>query len=837
MEDEHVLKRQDTTESPRRSGEKREAAEVEEEAEKRQKAGESSEGKYEGAEVHMDEEKDAVRPTRPAEHEAEGSPSGKIAKLYPPHYAGIQSVEAHGDEELGLEHIPEEMSEEMQYSYGGEEDGDPPDVTQEELDALDKEATKVEIERMLKIPAMEESTNEEVRACSGYTISTRLVYTWKHRVEQGGWFRRARLVARQFKASVEADQTFAPTSLMIIPKMMIHVLLNVCAGFTAMTLDIKDAFLMADQPAEEKAFIKDDVFMVGTPQILQEFVMFLKSVKKWKVEAKGPFTAGEKFLYLKRQFKITEDHCDIRCDRKQYYGLEKELDLFCKAYRKTPLDQNFTKKDDSPLLEAEEVTKFRSIVGRLMYMASERPDAQFGIQCLARKMSAPTKQALKNAWHLCSYLQGTIDYGVRLSRREKGRSVLDTREEEEINNGPAHLVEVLTDADYAGNRDDRKSTTSFQVYIDGNLIESRVRTQKAIALSSGESEFVAVVAGCSDGMLIKHLLNKMTGGSCLMKVRTDSSAARSMVQRQGIGRVRHLDASLLWVQQKESERAFSIAAIPSELNSADIGTKSLTKKRLLGLLYMMKFVDAVGDRVGTEEYKDLEYQYQIKKGTMKMMKSKDIRIGLLLLMARMNSVAGSPIEQEEKTGNDYGWWALVLCAAIGALSTLSWLRIFMIEGLYGMLGQMIKYETSARQETTSQKCDQQTQATEWIDSYIWQQYEEEKEEMEEEMNNMQAALLEAEEMIGHLQEDLKEVRRQRDDHLNMFLKSQQQQAKLEKKFCNLRKAPSGHVIHFDSRCRYWQKASEAAFCSTCQDEGAVSEHAETSNRIPTGQSS
>ena len=52
MEDEQVLKRQDTTESPRKSAEKREAAEVEEEAEKRQKAGESSEGKPEGVEVH-----------------------------------------------------------------------------------------------------------------------------------------------------------------------------------------------------------------------------------------------------------------------------------------------------------------------------------------------------------------------------------------------------------------------------------------------------------------------------------------------------------------------------------------------------------------------------------------------------------------------------------------------------------------------------------------------------------------------------------------------------------------------------------------------------------------
>lgn len=100
------------------------------------------------------------------------------------------------------------------------------------------------------------------------------------------------------------------------------------------------------------------------------------------------------------------------------------------------MDQNASKKDNSPPLEAEEITKFRSIVGRLMYMASERPDAQFVIQNLARKMSSPTKQAMRNAWHLCSYLEGTIDCGVRMSRREKGRSVMDTREDVEINSCP-----------------------------------------------------------------------------------------------------------------------------------------------------------------------------------------------------------------------------------------------------------------------------------------------------------------------------------------------------------------------------------------------------------------
>ena len=203
------------------------------------------------------------------------------------------------------------------------------------------------------------------------------------------------------------------------------------------------------------------------------------------------------------------------------------------------------------------------------------------------------------------------------------------------------------------------------------------------------------------------------------------------------------------------------------------------------------------------------------------MKSKDIRVGLLLLMANMHSVAGSQIEDEVKQSTDYGWWALVFCAVIGALSTLQWLRIFLIEGLYGMLGRMMKNEATAIRETVnyksaeSQKCDQQTQATEWIDSYIWRQYEEEKEEMEEETHKIQAELLDAEDMIGHLQEDLKEAKGW------MFLKSQQHLIKLESKMTHLRRAPSGQVIHFHARCTHWQKAKEAAFCSVCQDEGAV----------------
>ena len=123
----------------------------------------------------------------------------------------------------------------------------------------------------------------------------------------------------------------------------------------------------------------DEAFMVGREDKVRELIQYFKEEKQWNVEEKGPFRQGDKFFYLKRQFNLCMRHCDIRCDRKQYDSFEKDIDIYSKFYRKTPLDANFTKKDDSGVLEGSEITKYKSIVGRLMYMAGERPDALYAI--------------------------------------------------------------------------------------------------------------------------------------------------------------------------------------------------------------------------------------------------------------------------------------------------------------------------------------------------------------------------------------------------------------------------------------------------------------------------
>ena len=239
------------------------------------------------------------------------------------------------------------LDEQYLDSYGGDEGDDPPEVSAEELEQLDKAARDTEIERMIKMPAMVETDQAEAQQTEGYIISTKVVLCWKHRVEQGGWFRRARLVARQFRNSVELDATFAPTSIIAIPKLLIHYMLNVRREFVVVTLDINDAFLMAQQPLTENAFVQvddrifnllrclpgqrtaasqwfqlfatacrehgleqdsmqptlmfirhliylkvnvDDVFIVGREDKVRDLARYFEE-KQWNVEEKGPFSS------------------------------------------------------------------------------------------------------------------------------------------------------------------------------------------------------------------------------------------------------------------------------------------------------------------------------------------------------------------------------------------------------------------------------------------------------------------------------------------------------------------------------------------------------------------
>lgn len=72
-----------------------------------------------------------------------------------------------------------------------------------------------------------------------------------------------------------------------------------------------------------------------------------------------------------------------------------------------------------------------------------------------------------------------------------------------------------------------------------------------------------------------------------MVCRSDSSAARSLAGRVGVGCIRQCAAGLLWLQQKVNEKELRVTGIPTSASTSDIDAKLLSKARTKGLKFLI----------------------------------------------------------------------------------------------------------------------------------------------------------------------------------------------------------------------------------------------------------
>eukprot|EP00972_Heterocapsa_arctica_P016340 2411341-Heterocapsa_arctica.AAC.1 len=54
-----------------------------------------------------------------------------------------------------------------------------------------------------------------------------------------------------------------------------------------------------------------------------------------------------------------------------------------------------------------------------------------------------------------------------------------------------------------------------------------------------------------------------------LRVRTDSSAAKAVYQRRGVGRMKHLEVRHLWLQAAFRDNVYTLDTVRSEENIAD----------------------------------------------------------------------------------------------------------------------------------------------------------------------------------------------------------------------------------------------------------------------------
>ena len=398
----------------------------------------------------------------------------------------------------------------------------PPDLAPEELAQVEAEAAQKEITRLIDMGVLRiPNNNEDINKIP--TLTTRLVCDWRFR--QGAWVRRARLVARDFNwMDPNRSDTFAPTGIQ--STMRLIPALSQLRQWSMRVADVKDAYLMCDQPKSVKVLLSNELaaqFGVGREWVLgkvlpgqREGVAVWFNDLKSKLKAAGllqctesptiwtnssktlslmvhvddivmggieseldrvetflkqhynlTVESGESLSFLKRSIEVVDGVTRIKVNPKYIDGLASLLGGVRR--RRTPGEMII---NNMPLESEDEVKLYWSCMGTLLYVSGDHPDVQYLIKELAAKLQTPTQGAMATMRNLVGYMHATRDFhlcmtGTSPSTSFRSRAVGIATGPEYVDGKEIWLLEVATDSDWNG----QKETRSFYKLWHGFFLE------------------------------------------------------------------------------------------------------------------------------------------------------------------------------------------------------------------------------------------------------------------------------------------------------------------------------------------------------------------------------
>jgi hypothetical protein len=179
-------------------------------------------------------------------------------------------------------------------------------------------------------------------------------------------------------------------------------------------------------------------------------------------------------------------------------------------------------------------------------------------------MEAPTKAHWGAVKQILRYLKGTIDYGCRYSKGTELKPVLLG----------------FSDSDFAGDIQDRKSTTGIVYFLGGNLITWASQKQKIVTLSSCEAEYVAAAAACQ-GVWLSRLIGDLLGTKeAPVKLFMDNKSAIALSKNPvHHDRSKHIDTKFHFIRECVEEGKVEVEHVGTTDQLADIFTKALARAR------------------------------------------------------------------------------------------------------------------------------------------------------------------------------------------------------------------------------------------------------------------
>lgn len=215
-------------------------------------------------------------------------------------------------------------------------------------------------------------------------------------------------------------------------------------------------------------------------------------IEKFKASMKEEFSMidlGKMKYFL--GVEVIQDEDGIFISQKKYaldtlqkFGMDR-----CNSVKNPMVPGNKLTKDGAG--PAVDPTAYKQLVGSLRYLTVTRPDLIYSVNMVSRYMESPTEQHMLAAKRILRYVQGTVGYGIQYKRGGEGKLV------------------GFVDSDYAGDEDDRKSTSGYTFLFGGGAVSWASKKQPIVTLSTTEAEFVAAANGACQAVWLRNVLEEI----------------------------------------------------------------------------------------------------------------------------------------------------------------------------------------------------------------------------------------------------------------------------------------------------------------------------------------
>nr|GFA09037.1 retrovirus-related Pol polyprotein from transposon TNT 1-94 [Tanacetum cinerariifolium] len=301
---------------------------------------------------------------------------------------------------------------------------------------------------------------------------------------------KARLVAKRYrqKEGINFEESFALVAR--IEAIRIFIANAASKNMTVYQMDVKTAFLN-DELKEEvyvsqpKGFVDPD----HPTHVYRKHILLVQIYVDDIIFASTDPTDGDMFSYemsLKFQMsmmgqmsfflglQVSQSPGGIFINQSKF-ALE-----ILKKFRMDSCDSVDTPMVDRLKLDEDlsgipvDQTRFRSMVGSLMYLTASRPDLVFAVCMCARYQTKPAKKHLEALKRVFQYLKGTINWVLWYPK--------DT----------AMALTAYADANHAGCQDTRRSTSGSSQFLSNKLFSWSSKKQHNTAISTTKAEYIAM---------------------------------------------------------------------------------------------------------------------------------------------------------------------------------------------------------------------------------------------------------------------------------------------------------------------------------------------------------